>query len=98
MSTFKRLLATEPAIVKGAIGLLVALGLIWGFDFTQVGDQLAQTADVVGSLVALLTPVWIRASVRPDATVVQAIEPDGTVVAGPASPLPTGTVIARHAE
>lgn len=93
MSTFKRLLATEPAIVKGAIGLLVALGLIWGFDFTQVGDQLAQTADVVGSLVALLTPVWIRASVRPDAVIVASKDKDGNTVAGPAHTLPDGVIL-----
>lgn len=98
MNIFKRLLATEPAIIKGAIGSLVSLGLIWGLDFTALGDQLSQSADVIGSLVFLLTPVWIRASVTPSSTVVQSQEPDGTVVAGPASPLPDGVVIGRHSE
>lgn len=98
MKILKRLLATEPAIVKGAIGLLVALGLIWGLDFTTVGDQLSQTADVLGSLVALLTPVWIRASVTPSVAVVEEIK-HGVKVAGPANDLPDGTVIVgRHAE
>lgn len=97
MKTLKRLLATEPAIVKGAIGFLVSLGLIWGLDFTALGDQLSQTADIVGSLIALLTPVWIRASVTPSVAVVEEIK-NGVKVAGPANDIPTGTPIGRHAE
>lgn len=92
-SGWKRLLKLEPAIVKGLIGLLVSLGLIWGVDLTSVGDQLSQTADVVGSIIALLTPLWIRTSVTPDAKVVASVDTHGTVVAGAASPLPTGTVV-----
>lgn len=64
-SWWRRLLATEPALVKGVIGALVALGLVWGVDFTALGDQLSRTADIVGSIVALLTPLWIRQSVSP---------------------------------
>jgi len=98
MKILKRLLATEPAIVKGAIGALVSLGLIWGLDFTALGDQLSQSADVIGSLVFLLTPLWIRGSTYAAKTVVTAEDRFGVVVAGPASPLPDGTVIGRHAE
>jgi len=92
-SWWSRLLTIEPAIVKGVIGALVALGLIWGVDLTPLGDQLTQTADILGSLVAILTPVWIRQSVTPDAKVVQTVEPDGRIVAGPASPAPTGSTL-----
>lgn len=92
-SWWSRLLTIEPAIVKGVVGALVALGLIWGVDLTPLGDRLTQTADILGSLVAILTPVWIRQSVTPDAKVVQTVEPDGRIVAGPASPAPTGATL-----
>lgn len=94
-SRWSRLLTIEPAIVKGVIGALVALALIWGVDLTPLGEQLSQSADVLGSLVAILTPVWIRQSVTPDAKVVQTVEPDGRIVAGPASPAPTGATLGR---
>lgn len=90
---WRKALALEPALVKGAIALVVAGLLIWGVDVSDVGDRIAQTADVLGALVALLSPLWIRQSVSPAARVVQTVLPDGTVVAGPASPLKTGTVI-----
>lgn len=90
---WERLLSLEPVVVKGVIGALVTLGLIWGADFTALGDQLTQTADVLGTLVALLTPLWIRSSVTPAVRVVQVVRADGTVVAGSASPLPNGTPI-----
>jgi len=90
---WRRLLALEPAVIKGVIGALVALGLIWGADFTALGDQLTRTADVLGSIVAILTPLWIRQSVTPTSRVVSVANPDGAVVAGPASPLLDGTPV-----
>ena len=66
---WQRLLHTEPAVVKGAISLLVALALIWGLDLTDLGERLKATADILGSLVTLLAPLWIRQSVYSPKTV-----------------------------
>lgn len=95
LSGWKKLLTVEPALVRGVIGAIVSIGLIWGLDFTGVGEQLAQTADIVGGLVVLLTAWWTRSAVTPAALVVEEVKPDGRVVAGEASPLPTGQVIHR---
>lgn len=95
MGWLKKLVTMEPALVRGIVGALVAIGLVWGVDFTGLGEQISQTADIIGGLVALLTPWAIRAAVTPAALVVEEVKPDGTTVAGPASPLPTGQVITR---
>lgn len=96
MGWLKKLVTLEPALVRGIVGALVAIGLVWGVDFTGVGEQISETADIVGGLVALLTPWWTRAAVTPAALVVEEVKPDGTTVAGPASPLPTGTPISKE--
>jgi hypothetical protein len=95
MSGWKRLLTVEPALVRGVVGAIVSIALIWGVDFTGLGEQISQTADIVGGLVVLLTAWWTRSAVTPAALVVEEVKPDGTTVAGPASPLPTGQVITR---
>jgi len=64
------LAALEPALVRGAIGLAVAGLLIWGVDLTPLGDKLQATTDVLGGLVALLAPLWIRRAVTPAAAVI----------------------------
>lgn len=93
MSLGQRLLTIEPALVKGVIGALVSIGLIWGVDFTDLGEQIKDTADIVGGLVVLLTAWWTRSSVTPTALVVEQVDADGHRIAGPASPLPTGQKI-----
>lgn len=95
LTGWKRLLTVEPALVRGVIGALVSIGLIWGVDFTGLGEQVAETADILGGLVVLLTAWWTRSSVTPSALVVEQVEPNGRVIAGEASPLPTGQVITR---
>lgn len=83
---WRRLLELEPAVIRGVIGALVSLGLIWGVDRTPWGDRLTQTADVLGALVALLTPLWVRAGVTPAGSVVARVDPTtGDVVDGAAA-------------
>lgn len=89
----RELVAHEPVVVRTAIGLIVSLGLVWGVDLTNVGEQVAQTADIVGALVALLGVAWVRQGVTPASTVVATREPSGAVVAGPASDEVTGSLI-----
>lgn len=84
----------EPAVWKGIIGLVVSGLLIWGVDLTDVGEKLSQTADVIGSLIPLLTAVWIRGSVTPNDKVAVTVEPGAPeTVAGPALPVPNGTPV-----
>lgn len=86
MPLWRRLLTLEPAVVRGVIGAVVSLGLIWGFDLTPWGDRLTQTADILGTLVLLLTPLWVRHGVTPAASVVAKVDPkSGDVVNGPAA-------------
>ena len=66
----RHLAALEPALVRGAIGLAVAGLLIWGVDLTPLGDKLQATTDVLGGLVAVLAPLWIRQAVTPAAAVI----------------------------
>lgn len=93
MTLWQRIRTFDPALVRGVVGAIVAIGLIWGVDFTGVGEQIAQTADIVGGLVSLLTAWWIRSAVTPAARVVESVDQNGVVIAGPASPRPTGEVI-----
>jgi hypothetical protein len=69
-SWLRRLAALEPALVRQAIGLVVAGLLIWGLDYTALGDQLMGTADVVGALIAVVTQFWARAHTTPAAAVI----------------------------
>ena len=87
------LIAREPVVVRSAIGLLVALGLIWGVNLADVGERIAQTVELIGALVSLLGVAWARQGATPSKDVVAVVEPDGTTVAGPASPLPDGTPV-----
>lgn len=91
------LIAHEPVVVRTAIGLIVSLGLVWGVDLTNVGEQVAQTADILGALVALLGVAWARQGATPAATVVATREPSGALVAGPASDQATGSLIDQNA-
>lgn len=87
------LIAHEPVVVRTAIGLIVSLGLVWGVDLTNVGEQVAQTADLVGALVLLLGVAWARQGATPAVEVVVTQEPSGALVAGPASAQTTGSLI-----
>lgn len=90
---------TEPAVLTGtvtalataAIALLVSFGL--GLTLEQQNAILgfiAVAAPVIGALL-------VRRQVTANSKVVETVEPDGTRVAGEASPLPTGTEIS-HAQ
>ena len=92
-SWWHRLLTLEPAVVRGVIGALVALGLIWGLDLTDLGEKLTQTADVLGSLVALLTPLWVRQATSPAKLVEARVDGRGVTVAGPAAEVADGTEV-----
>lgn len=92
-SLLRRLLTLEPAVVRGVIGALVLVLALWGVDAADLGSRVEQTVLTVLALVPLVTAWWTRSAVTPNAKVAEAVEADGTRVAGPASPLPTGATI-----
>lgn len=97
-SLLRRLLTLEPALVRGVITALVFVAALWGLDIADVGEKVSQTLLVLLALVPMIQAWWTRGVVTPDAKVVQSVEPNGDVVAGPASALPTGMVIRRDGD
>jgi len=98
-SFLSRLAALEPAMLRGVIVAVVGLLAVWGVNAADVGAQLEQTVEILfGTLLPLVTALVIRASVTPNAKVVQEVKSDGTLIAGPASPLPTGATILQPGE
>ena len=91
---WKRILTLEPALVRTVVGGIVFILSTWGIDAAAIGDQVITTVITALAIFGAVA-AWTRSAVRPDATVVQAVKPDGTVIAGPASALPTGMVISR---
>lgn len=80
-SRWRRLLSLEPALVRGAVGSVVTVGLVWGVDLSDLGERVATTADVVlGTLLPLLAAWWIRGAVVPRAKVGA---PDGDTASAP---------------
>jgi len=65
MSTLKRLLTLEPALVHGVIVAVVGLALIWGLDLTALGDRLGASVDIVFPIVVLVGAWWTRSQVSP---------------------------------
>lgn len=93
LRTLRELVTREPVIIRTVITALVSIGLIWGLDFTELGNRLTETADLLGGLVAAIGLAWVRQGTSAAATVVATQEPSGAVVAGPASVKPTGQLI-----
>lgn len=89
----RELVAHEPVVVRSLIGLVVAGALVWGVDIADLGERIAQTVEIVAAIVALLGLTWARQGAVAAKEVVAVVEPDGTTVAGPASPLPDGTPV-----
>ena len=89
----------EPVLVIGlitaAVTSVLALLVAFGIDLTS-GQQVA-IIGVIAGVGPLAVMLLTRPKVTSAATVVQVVAPDGTITAGPASPLPTGTEISTFA-
>lgn len=97
-SWWRRVLALEPVQVQAAVRAVLALAaiLLGGFGLAVPEGVEAWAVAAVAAfyvVVEAVTTMLTRRKVTPDAKVAVVVQPDGTVEAGPASPLPTGTVI-----
>lgn len=92
-------------VVTGVFGVLVTLGVVdqvtsdQATTITTAGLDLAP--EVIGFLSTLLAfvkslPSRVTTLETPKAAVAEVVDPYGNVTAGPASPLPDGTWLARH--
>ncbi|WP_263119290.1 hypothetical protein [Cellulomonas sp. RIT-PI-Y] len=95
---WRRVLTLEPVAVQAAVRAVVllvgAVLAVFGLDLPDnIEPWLLGVVAAFYVAVEAITTMLARSKATPAATVVQTVEPDGTVVAGPASPLPTGAVI-----
>lgn len=94
MTVLRRLLAMEPVAVQGVVRLAFVLLATVGVAVSdEITGQVLAAIAAAYALLEAVTTLWARSKATPDAKVVAVMEPDGTTVAGPASPLPDGTVV-----
>ena len=89
----RRLAQLEPVMLIAVITAIVMLLGIWGIDAAELGDKVGASINLIWPAVVLVAAAWTRTKTSASAAVVQVVAPDGTVTAGPASLLPTGTVV-----
>jgi len=93
IAVLKRLATLEPVMLISVFTAIVLFAAVWGFDLAALGDKLGQSVTILIPVIVLVAGWWTRSAVTPAARVVETVAPDGTRIAGPASPLPTGSVI-----
>lgn len=99
-AALQRLLAMEPVAVQGVVRLAFVLLATVGVTVSdEITGQVLAAIAAAYALLEAVTTLWARSKSRaaatstPNSSVVAVIEPDGTTVAGPASPLPDGTPV-----
>lgn len=91
---------TEPSVIAGTATAVVtaALALLVSFGLGLTDDQQKAILGFVAVVAPLVGAFIVRSKVTPNAKVVETIEPDGTRIAGEASPAPTGMVLNPNTE
>lgn len=77
--------------ITAAATAVIALLVSFGLDLSA--DQQTAILGVIAVLAPVIVALVTRGKVTPTAKVAETVESDGTRIAGPASPLPTGMVI-----
>lgn len=93
MTVWERIKTFDPALLRA---VLIALGVILGtigVDLSDVFGKIEVAYLAFFGVVPLLQGWWTRSAVTPAARVVESVDVNGVVVAGPASPQPTGQVL-----
>lgn len=88
------LVQLEPVAVQAVVRAVFVLVAAVGVTVPEwLEPRIAAVVVAAYALLEVLTTLRARAKVTPDARVVEEVRPDGVVVAGPASELPTGHVV-----
>jgi hypothetical protein len=97
VSWWERVKKFEPALLRAVVLAVVGVLGLWGLDLTEWGDRLVNSWTLLFPVLFLLQGWWTRSVVVPQANVIEQVTPEGLVLAGPASPVETGTVL-RHVD
>lgn len=92
-TVLQRILTFEPTLARAIVMTVVLVAGLVGLNLTEVGDAVVTGWTAIFALFPLIQGWWTRPAVTANAKVEIAKEEDGTLIAGPASPLPDGTVI-----
>ncbi len=83
----KRLLTLEPALVRSVASVVVLIGANVGLNLSAHVDSAVTVVLAVLALLPLLQAWWTREAVTPNAVVVERVDENAYVVAGPANEL-----------
>jgi hypothetical protein len=91
----EHIVKNEPVLSVAFIGAgaLAVITLLTEFGLELTKGQTSALLGVVSFAATIIVALVARTKVTPNAKVVETQEPDGTRIAGEASPLPTGTEI-----
>lgn len=95
LTLWQRIKTFEPALLRAVVLAVVGVLALWGLDLTEWGDRVVNSWTLLFPVLFLVQGWWTRSSVTPAAAVVEEVRPNGEIVAGPASPLPTGSVVQK---
>lgn len=93
MTWWERVRTFEPALLRAILAALAVVLLAVGIDLTDVFGKVEVAWTAVFGVLPLIQGWWTRTAVSPASRVVETVNVDGAHLAGPASPLPTGTVV-----
>lgn len=89
----KRLMALEPALVRGVIVAVVGLAAYFGLDWAAGGEQVGAVVFGLIAVLAAVQALWTRVVVTPSDKVAAVLRPDGQLEAGPAAPQENGDLV-----
>lgn len=89
----KRVLALEPALVRGVIVAVVGLAAYFGLDWAAGGEQVGSVVFGLIAVLAAVQALWTKAAVVPVAKAAAILRSDGQLEAGPAAPQTDGELV-----
>lgn len=100
LTAWQRIKTFEPALLRAVVLAVVGVLALWGLDLTEWGDRIVNSWTLLFPVLFLVQGWWTRGVVTPQNAVVETVDEHGTHLAGPASPLPTGSVVqdAHHGD
>lgn len=91
MNFWNRLRTFEPVQLAAILSALAIVGTAVGLDLSDVFGRINTSYAALFAIFPIIQGLVTRPAVTPNAKVVETREPDGTHLAGEASPAPTGT-------